>query len=164
MPTRAMLYVITPVPNNPHISAGGRLPGHNLADSMIHPAASALPGIARVSASQTKMSVSKGNGQPTCRSNKASFRRPMPISMPAAPMASRQMTAQRTSSVSCRVSTPCTICTATPTTVHDVVMLGLVFPADSVTMRGEEPSRISTCRPVRAVMAAAVACNNTRLC
>src|SRR6266699_7130006 len=64
MPTRAMLYVITPIPNNPHISAGDRLPGHNLADSMIHPEASTLPGNARMNASQTRMNVSKGNGQP----------------------------------------------------------------------------------------------------
>src|SRR5947209_1164865 len=59
IPARAMLYVITPIPNNPHISAGGRLPGHNLADSTIHPEDNMLPGNARMSASQTKMSVSK---------------------------------------------------------------------------------------------------------
>ena len=93
----------------------------------------------------------------------ASFLRPIPIKTPAAPIASRQINAQSRKRVFCSASTPRVICTATPTTRHVIVSALFVLPLAGVSTRVEEPSRMSTCSPVRAVIAAAVACNSARL-
>src|SRR2546430_17619613 len=88
--------------------------------------------------------------QPNCCSKSASFRRPLPTSTAAAPIARTLTKVQSATNSSCITSTPCTSCTATPTTLQDDPT---AWPAkgdeDTIaTSRTDDPSRISTCRPV----------------
>ncbi len=152
-----------PAPSSASITAGDSVLARCPVANASHPAASRPPGRQSRRASNKRLAFNRCAGQPSWRSRSASFLRTTPTSAPAAPMASRQTIEHSTSSASCRASTPCTICTATPVARHEVCIGTLVPATDSAMVRGDEPSRISTWRPVRAVMAAAVACSSVRL-
>src|SRR2546421_4957529 len=119
-------------------------------DNIIQVTASAYPGKHKSNASKTNRQNKYLLCQPSCCSKSASFRRPLPTSTAAAPIARTLTKVQSASNSSCITSTPCTSCTATPTTLQDDRK---AWPAkgdeDTIaTSRTDEPSRISTCRPV----------------
>src|SRR2546425_8324939 len=148
--TSVQQYTNTPPISSAHTTTGDRLPGRRAVASLIQVMASRQPGKHRMSASRAKVKIKSFLCQPICCSKRASFLRPSPTNTPAVPIASRHTIEQSTSNVSCSVSRPCTIWTATPATRHENRATGLVLAEDvaSDTVRKDEPSRISTWRPV----------------
>src|SRR5215471_7568214 len=165
--TSKQQYTSTLTASNTHVISDNKPFAHFFVASIIHPIASRQPGPHNASPSMVKAATSLCRDQPTCRSRSASFIRSRPTSAPDEAVARKHTIEQSTSSATCSVSKPCSICTATPTSLHSGCIPVIVFVLEgdcTITVNGrrDEPSSISTCKPVRATMAAAIDCKIAR--